>query len=112
RHRIDAHSSRHLGISFFPRLYSRRRMEVQRSFQTLRSNLLQKSIGIGKEQLVPGVSRPAKSVSGLVVLAAEPVLVKREMPVHVDDQHIERDIVVAEAANQVFEFLITVSPIA
>src|SRR5207302_3085477 len=47
----------------------------------------------------------------LVLLVREPVLMKSEMPVHVDDEHIKWHIVLTEAANEIFELLIAVGPV-
>src|SRR5438270_8157392 len=51
-------------------------------------------------------------MSRLILLMGEPVLMEGEVPVHVDDQHIEWNVILAESAHQVFEFLIAVCPIA
>jgi hypothetical protein len=86
-------------------------LDAECGLQSFGLDLLQESVGIGKEQLVPCISRPSELMPRLVLLAREPVLMKRQMPVHVDDQHIERDVVLAKSAHQIFEFLIAVSPV-
>src|SRR6185312_2133881 len=80
--------------------------------QAVALDFLKKCVRIGKQQLIPRVSRPAQCMAGLVLLTRKPGLMKRQVPGHVDNQHVEGNIIFAEAANEVLEFLIAVSPIA
>src|SRR5450631_1129162 len=51
-------------------------------------------------------------MSGLVEWMFGAAGSERLVPIHVNDQHIERDIVVAEAMHQVLELLVAVGPVA
>src|SRR5438105_2150944 len=108
---INPHPLRHLGICIFPWLNARGRMQVECCLKPLRANLLQKGIGIRKEQLVPGVPRPAEWMASLVNRAGEPFLREGKMPVHVDDEHVKRNIVLPESAHEILELLIAIRPV-
>jgi hypothetical protein len=110
--RIDAHRRGHRGISLLPRLYPRRRMQVQGGLQTLGMHFSQKLFRARKQLLVPRIAGPSQFFSRLVHLALGLELLVAEVPVHVNDQHVERRIVLAEAAHQFVELLVAIVPVA
>ncbi len=68
--------------------------------------------GYGKEKAVPTVTGPALGVSRLILIGREPAQPECFVPLHVDDQHIQRHIVLAKTAYQLIKFLIGVGPVA
>jgi len=87
-------------------------MEVERGLQALIVDVGEKVAGVGKQRLVPGVAGPSKIVMRLVDFAERGELLLADVPAHVDDQHVERDVVLMEAAHQLIEFLVGVVPVA
>src|SRR5271163_1139536 len=76
--------------------------------------MVEKKLRVGEEDAVPGIAAPTKIMAGLVGIrfAHGQELFAIEVPIHVNHQHIERHSVLAEALDDVVEFLIAVSPIA
>jgi len=109
---IDAHGPGHLGVVLLPWLNTRCRVQVQAGLQMVGVQPGQELARIGKEQRVPGVAAPAEAVTRLVLLAARLKLFIAEMPIHVDDENIERYVVLVEAADDLFDFLVGVGPVA
>lgn len=67
---------------------------------------------VWKKQLVPRIAAPTFGVAGLVEgLCTGTAGTESEMPVHIDDEDVERDVIAAEATNEIFQFLIAVSPV-
>lgn len=101
---INTHGPRHRRVRILPRLHAGRWMQVQRGLEPLLVDVLQELFGIGEQQVVPTVTAPPLGVSRLV----EPRLAhakgsERQVPIHVDNKHVEWNIIVAEAMHQVFE---------
>ncbi len=112
RRRIDSHRARHRRIRLLPRLNPRRRMQIHRRLQPVLVQLFQKRIGIGKQHLVPRVSRPTQHLARLIHRAHGSELLIAHVPVHVDHQHIERRVVLPEIAHQLVELLVAIRPVA
>ena len=96
RRRIDPHRARHRRIRLLPRLNPRRRMQIHRRLQPILMQLFQKRIGIGKQHLVPRVAGPSQHLTRLIDRAHGSELLIAHVPVHVDHQHIQRRVVLAE----------------
>ena len=82
-------------------------MKIQRRLQPFLMNVIEKEFWIGEEDGVPGVAAPTEPMAGLVGigLAHRQELLTVEVPVHVDDQHVERYPVLVEAFQQVLKLL-------
>src|SRR5579862_3946898 len=72
----------------------------------------EKLCGIGKEELVPGVTAPAERLARLVLFSARFELLPVDMPVHVNDEYVQRRVVLVEAAHDVLNLLVAVGPVA
>src|SRR5579863_5770187 len=72
----------------------------------------EKLIGIREEELVPGVARPAQGLLCLIGFPGGFELIEIDMPAHIDDEDIEGDIVLMEAADDLFDLLVGVVPVA
>src|SRR5665213_2625720 len=83
-------------------------MHVQRDFQALLVQALEKHLWLGKQVSVPGIAGPSLAVSRLVHL----VSLERKVPVHVDHKHVERDVARSVSLHQLIQFLVAVSPVA
>jgi len=82
-------------------------MQVEGCLQALGVVLGEKSSGSGNSTC-SSVAGPAQIMAGLIGLARGQELVFADMPAHVDDEHVQRHIVLVEAAHQLVEFLIAV----
>ena len=79
-------------------------------FRPSACSFLRNVVGIGKEQLVPGVAGPAELLARLIDLSGGLELLAADVPAHVDDEDVERHVVLVEAADELVEFLVGVSP--
>ena len=99
-------------VDGFIGLDARSGVEVERHFEVLGFGPLQEICGRGEQLLLPGVARPADALSVLVLggifLAQAPGLV----PVHVDDQHVDRNVDRLEFLHQVDELVVGILPVA
>jgi hypothetical protein len=109
--RIDAHLFGHGWIGCFPRLNAGGRVKVECDLQALIVEVSKERLGVGEEEWVPGVAGPTQVVPRLIGLMHGFQLDLVEMPVHVDDEHIQRDIVFMEAAHEIIEFLVAIGPV-
>ena len=83
-------------------------MDIDCSLEALFVYVREKLVWIRKEQPVPRVARPAELVAGGVDFSISRELAERGMPVHVNHEHVEGDIVLMEPLNQFVEFLVCV----
>ena len=87
-------------------------MEVERDLQLFVFGPSEEIRGRGEELFLPGVAGPADALSvfvpGRVLLAQPPGLV----PVHVDDQHVERHVHRLEFLHQIYELVARILPVA
>ena len=94
------------------RLDARSRVEVERHFEVFGLGPFQEIRRRGEQLLLPGVASPADALSvfvlGGILLPESPGLV----PVHVDDQYVDRDVDRFEFPDQVDEFVVGVLPVA
>ena len=73
--------------------------------------LFQKCIGIGKQHLVPRVSRPSQHLPRLIHRAHGSQLLIAHVPVHVDHHHIQRRVILPEVVHQLVELLVGIRPV-
>ena len=90
RGRIDAHGAGHGRIRLLPGLNARGRMQIEGRLQALLVELVEEVVGVGKEQLVPGVAAPAQPLARLIHFALGLELLLADVPAHVDYQHVQR----------------------
>ena len=109
--RVDSHRARHRWIRLLPRLNPRRRVQIHRRLQPILVQLFQERIRVGKQHLVPRVARPPQHLSRLIHRAHRPQLLIAHVPVHVDDQHIQRRVILPEVPHQLVESLVGIRPI-
>ena len=99
-------------VNVFVGLDARGGVEVERYFQLLVFGPSEEIRGRGEQLLLPGVAGPADALSVLVLggvfLAQAPGLV----PVHVDDQHVDRNVDRLEFLHQVDELVVRILPVA
>ena len=89
-----------LCIFLFIRAYTLGRMQIHSSLYALIIEIFQESLVVGEQTFVPIPSSPSATS-----------LSTDRMPVHIDDQHIERKIKALEIAHQIAEILIAITPI-
>ena len=100
---VRAHGFRHFRIHIFKPSHAVRRVQIQRDFQPFRLYQPQKFFIIGKQFLVPGISRPAvRPAVKLRVFSAFRnfflfVQMHGIMPVHIHRSHAERNFPLLEA---------------
>ena len=111
RRGIDAHGARHLGIRVLPRLHAPCGMQVQRDLQSFLVQVPEERLGIRKQQTIPAITCPALGVSRLIFLLRKPAQAERLVPLHIDDQHVERHVVLVKTVHEFVEFLVGVGPI-
>ena len=97
---IHPHVLRHFGIPFFVCGHSIGRMQVEGDLQVAFLQMGQQPAIVGEEAFVPRPSRPSSLAGGGVV------------PVHVDDQYIQRDIIALEVVHQLAQVVVRVGPVA
>ncbi len=107
---VDAHVAGELRVGVFPGLNAAGGVEVEGGFEAFVVEFGEEVFGVGKEGLVPGVAAPALVVAGGIADAE--VAAKGLVPVHVDDEDVEGDVVVMEAGDEVAQFLVAVGPVA
>ena len=87
-------------------------MEVERHLQLFVLGPLEEVRGRGEQLLLPRVARPADALTVFVLrriaLAQAPCLV----PVHIDDQHVDRHVHRLEFVHQIDEFVVRILPVA
>ncbi len=87
-------------------------MEIERGLESFFVEVVEEEFRRGEENAVPSVAGPAEIVARLVFLALGHKLLLVDVPVHVDDQYVERHTVLVKAGDNVVEFLVAVGPIA
>mmetsp|Transcript_35008 Transcript_35008/g.56656 ORF Transcript_35008/g.56656 Transcript_35008/m.56656 type:complete len:226 (-) Transcript_35008:733-1410(-) len=86
---VDAHALGHVGVVLLVRLYARCRVEVHGDLQPSPVAPIQKGLWIWKQSLIPGIASPSQHLVGLVLLAHVGALIEGEVPIHVDDEHVQ-----------------------
>ena len=109
---INAHGLCHHWISVLPRLNAGRRMHIQACLQAVRVQPVEELRRIREEQLVPRVAGPSEAVIRLVGFTLRLQLFVLDVPIHVDHEDVERCVVLAKSANDLFNLLIAVGPVA
>ena len=100
RRGVDAHVAGYVGIAVLTASHAVGRMEVEGRADALPVEPPEELRRIGKERAVPRPAGPSSAVAVGVV------------PVHVDHQHVERDVVGAEILHQRAQLLVRIGPIA
>ncbi len=85
-------------------------MQVQTGLEIVGVELGEELIGIGEQQIVPAIAGPAFGVIARVHDAE--FHAEGGMPVHVDDEDVEGDVVLVEAADDLLDLLVGVCPVA
>ena len=75
-------------------------MQVERGLQVLLLCPLQEALRRGKQASVPGVACPAATCRLGI------------MPVHIYDEHVERNVVVVHLRDEVAQLVVAVRPVA
>ncbi len=101
---VRSHGFHEIGVHLFVRLHAVGRMVVQRHVEPLLMEPLEEPFRIGNERRVPRVACPNLA---LAVRAGQ----ARDVPVHVHDDDIEREIVLAVSFHNLPKILRRVPPI-
>ncbi len=101
---IRSHGFHEIGVHLFVRLHAVGRMVVQRHVEPLLMEPLEKPFRIGDESPVPRVAGPYLAPAGRAGQA-------RDVPVHIHDDDIEREIVLAVPFYDIPKILRRVRPI-
>ena len=110
--RIDPHRPRHRRILRLVRLDAGGRVQVHRRVQPLLVDPAEERVGIREVGAVPGVAGPAQPLPRLVLGLALPAQLEGVVPVHVDDQHVQRHVVAVEVLDQLLLLRVGVRPVA
>ena len=100
------------GVAVFVGTDSGCGMKVESSLEPLAMQFCQQALRIGNKVAVPGVAGPAAPLAELVVPKALVHRLPGLVPVHIDDEHIGRDVTLAHIFGELEELLVGVDPVA
>ena len=99
-------------VRLLVRLNTRGRVEVQRGLEILLVTPREEVLGRREELLLPGVACPAHTLIILILLRILSTQAPGLVPIHIDDEHIERNIQRAHSLDQVAQLIVRILPIA
>lgn len=97
---IHSHCASHRCVRILEWLHAGCRMQVKRDLQTLVMDVSEKLLWLRKEQPVPAIAAPSQRMPTCIVTMVKPHLPISAVPVHINDQHIQRRRVLLETADQ------------
>mmetsp|Transcript_38772 Transcript_38772/g.153161 ORF Transcript_38772/g.153161 Transcript_38772/m.153161 type:complete len:211 (-) Transcript_38772:1119-1751(-) len=108
--RISPHCSGHLRKVFLPWLNATSRVKIECHSQTLFVTPREKSRGIRKKRLVPRVASPTYRLSREIYHSPLHQFVCYLVPVHVDDQYVQWDLVLFKLLHKSLELICRARP--
>ena len=87
-------------------------MHVETGFQSIRMQECEELRGVRKEEFVPGVAGPSETMIRLVRFAFLLELIDIDVPIHVDHEDVQWSVILAKSADNFFNLLIAVGPVA